>query len=292
MSLAWLAAAEKTTVNKPGLALAAVFVLVAVILVLFATRANRGRSKRAATYVREEAASGASAAPLPAHTWQAIANPDLASLLGLPNADAAAQMPALARFVVHQAESARSVSNVRSTAIANTTLVVFDHVQERPDGKGVERSVCGRFGLDLNCPSLDLTANEGFGTFVAPGSAMRSFKFEFDDFNQAFAVVGADEKFAFSLFDGEMMRWMLAHPRLRALHVQGAAAVTVFTCESPETDADSLFEFVSGFLSRIPPLVQHEWPKSSPCRCGRADRLAMSFGEGRGPNKYENNKPW
>jgi hypothetical protein len=190
--------------------------------------------------------------------------PDLSSLFGLPNADVAAQMPAFTRFVVHQAERANSVENARSTALAATTLVVFDHLEERVDGDRTwtERTVCGRFGLDLNCPLLEVSANVGFGTFVVGGGRTQSFKFEYDDFNQAFSVVGADQRFAFSLFDGEMMRWLLAHQRLRSLHVQGAYALAVFTPEDPATDADTVLAFVSGFLSRIAPIVRQEWPGS------------------------------
>ena len=227
MHLALVTAVNQTKVNKPGLVFAAVFVVVVLILVLRASQVNRRRSKRATEYAREEGVAGASAPPLPAHTWQAIAKPDLSSLFGLPNADIAAQMPALARFAVHQAERANTVENVRSTALANTTLVVFDHLQEQTDGNRTRtvRTACGRFGLDLNCPWLEVSANEGFGTFVVGGSRMQSFKFESDDFNQAFSVVGADQKFAFSLLDGEMMLWLLAHPHLRSLHIQGAGAL-------------------------------------------------------------------
>lgn len=264
MFLAWVSAADQAKVNKPGLVFAAVFVVLAVILVLMATRANRRRSKRAIEYVRDEGIAGASAPPLPAHTWQAIAKPDLSALFGFPNADVAAQMPAFARFVVHLAERGTSVENARSTALATTTLVVFDHHQERTDGNGTEQTVCGRFGLDLNCPWLEITANEGFGTYVMPGSRIQSFKFEFDDFNKAFSVVGADQRFAFSLFDGEMMRWLLAHPRLRSLHLQGTGALAAFTPADPATDSDAVLAFVSGFLARIAPLVRDEWPGPSP----------------------------
>jgi hypothetical protein len=259
--LVWVAAADQTKVNKPGLVFAAVFVVVVLILVLMATTANRRRSKRATEYAREEHVAGASAKSLPAHTWQAIANPDLSSLLGLPNAEAAAQMPAFARFVVVHALQGKTVANARSTALANTTLVVFDHYQDQAGGKSAWM-VCGRFGLDLNCPWLEISANEGFGTVVVGGSRWRSFKFEFDDFNQAFCVAGTNEQFAFSLFDGEMMRWFLAHPKLRSLHLRGASALAVFTREDPTTDSDAVLDFVSGFLSRIAPLVRHEWPAS------------------------------
>ena len=258
MHLAWVWAANQTKVNKPGLAVAAAFVVVMLIVVLRASQLNHRRTKRGVEYAREEHVAGASAAPLPAHTWQAIAKPDLSLLLGFPNADATAQMPALARFVIHQAERGETVKHARSTALTNTTLVVFDQLQDLGNSKSAWR-VCGHFGLDLNSPSLDISANEGFGTFVVGGSRMQSFKFEYEDFNQAFCVAGADQKFAFSLLDGEMMRWLLAHPRLRSLHLGGTSALTAFTPEDPATDSDAVLAFVSGFLSRIAPLVRHEW---------------------------------
>jgi hypothetical protein len=262
--LAWILAADQTKVNKPGLAFAALFAVMMVVLLLRVTQLNRRRSKRAIEYAREEHVGDASAPPLPAHTWQPIANPDRMALFGLPSVDAAAvaQMPALARFIVHQAERGNTVENARSTTLANTTLVVFDHLQEEVDQNRtrIERTVCGRFGLDVNIPWLEVSANQGFGTYVAGGSHEQVFKFESDDFNQAFSVIGADQKFAFTLFDGEMMRWFLAHPQLRSLHLRSAGALTVFTPENPATDADAVFAFVSGFLSRIPTLVRQEWP--------------------------------
>ena len=44
---------------------------------------------------------------------------------------------------------------------------------------------------------------------------LRDVELEYDDFNRRFRVKCDDQKFAFSLLDGQMMQWLLERRRLR-----------------------------------------------------------------------------
>ena len=68
---------------------------------------------------------------------------------------------------------------------------------------------CGMAMIAAGCPPLHI-AHEGFLGSLENLLGARDIQFESGDFNKRYRITCSDQKFAFSLIDGQMMEWLMA----------------------------------------------------------------------------------
>jgi hypothetical protein len=144
-------------------------------------------------------------------------------------------------------------------------LQLFDFVywEESSDGKGRRsrtyyRFTCAIVRISAGCPGLCITHE---GVFSRLGSALgfRDIELEYDDFNRRFRVKCNDQKFAFTLLDGEMMQWLLDADSFEALEVVGPWVLLAANRLEPARWPD-LGTWLDQFVTRVPPLVYSTYP--------------------------------
>jgi len=117
---------------------------------------------------------------------------------------------------------------------------------------------CGLVTIPAACPRLRL-GHENFITRLGDHLGLHDVVFEYDDFNRRFRVKCDDQKFAFSLFDGKMMQWLLGADHFDSVEVDGPWVLLA----SPKIDPAQwlgLGSWLEQFHRQIPAVVYSTYP--------------------------------
>jgi len=179
----------------------------------------------------------------------------------LNDADRVVDMP----FGLFSKGEKRAVELVISGEHDGLPMRLFDYwyYDETSDSHG-NRSrtyhyfTCGIVTIPAACPRLRL-GHENFMTRLGDHVGLHDVVFEYDDFNRRFRVKCDDQKFAFSLFDGKMMQWLLGADGFESVEVDGPWVLLAF----PKVDPSQwlgLGSWLEQFHRQIPPVVYSSYP--------------------------------
>ena len=179
----------------------------------------------------------------------------------LNDADRVVDMP----FGLFSKGEKRAVELVISGEHDGLPMRLFDYwyYDETSDSHG-NRSrtyhyfTCGIVTIPAACPRLRL-GHENFMTRLGDHLGLHDVVFEYDDFNRRFRVKCDDQKFAFSLFDGKMMQWLLGADGFESVEVDGPWVLLAF----PKVDPSQwlgLGSWLEQFHRQIPPVVYSSYP--------------------------------
>jgi hypothetical protein len=168
-------------------------------------------------------------------------------------------------FGLFQKGRRRGVENVMWGTHHDLPLRVFDYwyYEEQSDGRGGRnrqyyRFTCAIVTIAASCPPLRI-GHEGFFSRIGNAMGFKDVELEYDDFNRAYRVHCNDQKFAFSLLDGQMMEWLLQERDFKALEVVGPW-VLVAASRLPTDRWLALTSFAEQFNAHIPRVVFSTWP--------------------------------
>jgi hypothetical protein len=168
-------------------------------------------------------------------------------------------------FVLFAKGDGRKVDLVCSGVHNGRPLRLFDFVywEQSSDGKGRRsrsyyRFTCAILQIPAACPGLCIT-HEDFLTRLGGAIGFRDVELEYDDFNRRFRVKCNDQKFAFTLLDGEMMQWLLDADGFEALEVVGPW-VLLARGRLPPSAWTNLGRWLDEFHGHVPPLVYSAYP--------------------------------
>jgi hypothetical protein len=220
---------------------AAVFVLVGAIAGLVFSLQYAARQRR----VREVAA-------LAKRTGFSFTADDVERVVDMP-------------FKLFTAGDGRKVELVMSGTHNGLPMRMFDYwyYDESSDGKGstsrsYHRFTCALVTLPVACPPLRLT-HEDLLTRIGSHLGLHDVEFEYDDFNRRFRVKCNEQKFAFALFDGQMMRWLLEADTFDTVEVVGPWVLLARHRLDPARWLD-LGAWLDQFHARVPPVVYTTYP--------------------------------
>jgi hypothetical protein len=159
----------------------------------------------------------------------------------------------------------RKVELVMSGTHNGLPMRMFDYwyYDESSDGHGSEsrtyhRFTCALVTLPVACPPLRLT-HEDFLTRIGSHLGMHDVEFEYDDFNRRFRVKCNEQKFAFALFDGQMMQWLLEADTFASVEVVGPWVLLSDKQLDPAKWL-GLGAWLDQFHARVPPVVYTTYP--------------------------------
>jgi hypothetical protein len=168
-------------------------------------------------------------------------------------------------FALFSKGDGRGVENILSGEHDGIPMRLFDYwyYEETSDGRGnrsrqYHRFTCGLATIPAACPRFQL-GHENFLTRLGDHLGLHDVELEYDDFNRAFRVKCADQKFAFSLLDGQMMEWMLREDSFAAVEVDGPW-VLVAADRLPPAQWLTLGSWLEQFHRLIPPVVYSTYP--------------------------------
>jgi len=205
-----------------------VFVLVVVVAIrttIIRRRAGRTRTDAISTF--------AEAAPAPPSTplgWQPVIN--IAALTAAPF-----------RTYFWSRLSGREITNAVFGLLDGAELAVFD-VSWNDDQKHRVTQTCARIALRLAGPPLLVVAKD-MNTPYELGTP--TVRLESSDFQNAFRVQCADERFAFSVVSAAMIEWFLGERRLVWFEIREGQLLVVMT----PCPTEDMHRFVEGALHRI-----------------------------------------
>jgi hypothetical protein len=139
----------------------------------------------------------------------------------------------------------------------------FMYYENNSDGRGRRsrtyyRFTCALIQIPAGCPPLRLD-HEGFLTRLGSHVGIRDVELEYDDFNQRFRVKCKEQKFAFTLLDGEMMQWLLDHDGFETVEVVGPWVLLAVSQLDPGR-WPGLGGWLDEFHAHMPPLVFTTYP--------------------------------
>jgi len=144
-------------------------------------------------------------------------------------------------------------------------LRLFDYMYytESSNGQGgrtrqYHRFTCAIATIGAACPRLNL-GHESFFTRLGDHLGLSDVVLEYDDFNRRFRVKCDDQKFAFSLLDGNMMQWLLAADAFDSVEVDGPWVFLASDRLDPAQWLD-LANWADAFVRRIPSVVYSTYP--------------------------------
>jgi hypothetical protein len=159
----------------------------------------------------------------------------------------------------------RKVELVISGTHNGHPLRLFDYwyYDESSDGKGNDsrsyhRFTCALLTLPAACPPLRL-AHEDFLTRLGSHIGLHDVEFEYDDFNRRFRVKCEEQKFAFALFDGQMMQWLLEADSFESVEVVGPWVLLASAQLDPANWLE-LGAWLDEFQAHVPPVVYTTYP--------------------------------
>ncbi|MDQ1474980.1 MAG: hypothetical protein QOE62_209 [Actinomycetota bacterium] len=159
----------------------------------------------------------------------------------------------------------REVELVISGNHNGVPLRLFDYMyyDESSDGKGgrtrsYHRYTCAIATISASCPRLNL-GHETFFTRLGDHLGMGDVELEYDDFNRRFRVKCDDQKFAFSLLDGNMMQWLLGTDGFESVEVDGPWVLLARDRLDPAQWLD-LANWIDVFVRQIPSVVFSTYP--------------------------------
>ncbi len=142
-------------------------------------------------------------------------------------------------------------------------LFDFAYWEDSSDGHGRRsrryyRFTCAILQIPAACPGLCIT-HEDFLTRLGSHVGFHDVELEYDDFNRRFRVKCNEQKFAFTLLDGEMMQWLLDADGFEALEVVGPWVLLAAKQLEPARWPD-LGTWLDRFHAQVPPLVYSTYP--------------------------------
>jgi hypothetical protein len=168
-------------------------------------------------------------------------------------------------FALFAKGDGRKVELVCSGTHTGLPLQLFDYwyYDESSDGKGNRSRSYHRFTaailqIPAACPGLCIT-HEDFLTRLGSHVGFHDVELEYDDFNRRFRVKCDDQKFAFTLLDGQMMQWMLDGDGFEVLEVVGPWVLLAANRLEPARWPD-LGTWLDQFHTHVPPVVYTTYP--------------------------------
>jgi hypothetical protein len=142
-------------------------------------------------------------------------------------------------------------------------LFDFMYYVESSNGQGgrtrqYHRFTCAIATIAAACPRLNL-GHESFFTRLGDHLGMGDVELEYDDFNRRFRVKCDDQKFAFSLLDGNMMQWLLGTDGFESVEVDGPWVLLAGDRLDPRQWLD-LGNWIDAFVRQIPSVVYSTYP--------------------------------
>jgi hypothetical protein len=167
-------------------------------------------------------------------------------------------------FAVFSKGDGRRVELVISGVHDGVPMRMFDYwYYDESGGRGnrnrtYHRFTCALATISAACPRLRL-GHEDFLTRLGDHLGLGDVELEYDDFNRRFRVKCDDQKFAFSLLDGEMMQWLLGADRFDSVEVDGPWVLLIGPKLDPARWLD-LGSWLDQFYRQIPPVVYSTYP--------------------------------
>ena len=168
-------------------------------------------------------------------------------------------------FALFSKGDGRRVELVISGTHNGVPLRVFDYwyYDESSSGRGgrsrtYHRFTCAVATIPAACPRLRL-GHEDFLTRLGDHLGLGDVELEYDDFNKRFRVKCNDQKFAFSLLDGNMMQWLLGADSFSSLEIDGPWVLLARPKLDPAHWLD-LGSWLDQFHRQIPPVVYSTYP--------------------------------
>jgi hypothetical protein len=170
-------------------------------------------------------------------------------------------------FALFAKGDGRKVDLVCSGTHNGLPLRLFDFVywEETSDGRG-NRSrsyypfTAAILQIPAACPPLCL-GHEDFLTRLGSHVGFHDVELEYDDFNRRFRVKCKEQKFAFTLLDGDMMQWLLGNDGFKTLEVVGPWVLLAEHRLDPARWLD-LGTWLDEFHAHVPQLVYTAYPPS------------------------------
>jgi uncharacterized protein DUF3137 len=177
------------------------------------------------------------------------------------DADRIVSMP----FVLFSKGDGRGVECVLSGTHDGLPMRLFDYwyYDETDDGRGdrsrqYHRFTCAVATIPAACPRFQI-GYENFLTRLGDHLGLNDVELEYDDFNRRFRVKCADQKFAFSLLDGQMMEWLLGSASFAAVEIDGPWVLVAADKLEPSQWL-ALGSWLEQFHHQIPPVVYSTYP--------------------------------
>lgn len=120
------------------------------------------------------------------------------------------------------------------------------------------RFTCALATIPAACPRL-VVAHENFVTRLGDHLGLHDVQLEYDDFNRRFRVKCDDQKFAFSLLDGQMMQWLLGADGFDTVEIDGPWLLLAQPQLDPARWLD-LGTWIDQFHHQIPAVVYSTYP--------------------------------
>jgi hypothetical protein len=141
----------------------------------------------------------------------------------------------------------------------------FMYYENNSDGRGnrsrtYHRFTCAILQIPAACPPLCLE-HEDFLTKLGRHVGIHDVELEYDEFNKRFRVKCKEQKFAFTLLDGDMMQWLLDRDGFETLEVVGPWVLLAENRLDPARWPD-LGTWLDQFHAHVPPLVFSTYPPS------------------------------
>ncbi len=159
----------------------------------------------------------------------------------------------------------RKVELVMSGTHNGLPMRMFDYwyYDESSDGRGsrsrsYHRFTCALVTLPVACPPLRLT-HEDLLTRIGSHLGLHDVEFEYEDFNRRFRVKCNEQKFAFAMFDGQMMQWLLDADTFDTVEAVGAWVLLATDKLEPARWLD-LGAWLDQFHARVPAVVYTTYP--------------------------------
>ena len=161
-------------------------------------------------------------------------------------------------FALFKQGKGRKAQNVMTGTHNGLPLAMFDYeyyVQGR--NREYHRFTCAVLTIPAACPALCIT-HENAGTWLVDHLGFHDVELEYDDFNRHFRVA-CEQRFAFTLLDGQMMDWMLGADGFDRVEVIGP---WVLIARRPQLPAawTNLGNWLDAFHTHIPPVVYSSYP--------------------------------
>ena len=120
------------------------------------------------------------------------------------------------------------------------------------------RFTCGLLEIPAACPALQCS-HENALTRIGEHLGLHDIAFEYDEFNKRFRVKCDDQKFAFSLFDAQMMEWMLGSDSFDRIEVDGQ--YVLLACKQLQvSEWPNLVTWLDGFRAHVPSVLFSTYP--------------------------------
>jgi hypothetical protein len=164
-------------------------------------------------------------------------------------------------FSLFQRGSRRSVESEIAGVHDGVNMRLFDYKYYVNNGGRSGkwyRFTCGLATIPAACPDLHL-GHEGFFGSIENSFGAHDIQFESDEFNKRFRVKCRDQKFAFSLINGQMMEWLLGADVFNDIEIVGPWVLFIGPRSAPELWLN-IGRWLCDFHARVPHVVYSQYP--------------------------------